>query len=276
MPCLTNPPEWRGVECGGQARLYNAESNPTRLTHPIRIYPTAPSNPSSVYRSMSVTDRYTQSQTRLHKSVTELDTATALWRRNAANAHLAAHSDELSEGSERHVCFCCAETEVDHSGECKFRCDAGTVVWPDIDATTPQRPRWGVEHRPTPPRLSYAAVRMATKKPNPATELNVATAHWRRNFANAHLAAASRLLCQHITMPLQGTPPAYPAIREPRCAPARHLLRDISICRFGHICDVSPYRKGIADRANAGASEFAECAHSELSTQLWVPPLTVV
>ena len=39
---------------------------------------------------MSVTDRYTQSQTRLHKSVTELDTATALWRRNAANAHLAA------------------------------------------------------------------------------------------------------------------------------------------------------------------------------------------
>ena len=40
---------------------------------------------------MSVTDRYTQSQTRLHKSVTELDTATALWRRNAANAHLAAY-----------------------------------------------------------------------------------------------------------------------------------------------------------------------------------------
>ena len=78
------------MECGGQARLSNAESNPTRLTHPIRIYPTAPSNPSSVYMSMSVTDRYTQSQTRLHKSVTELDTATALWRRNAANAHLAA------------------------------------------------------------------------------------------------------------------------------------------------------------------------------------------
>ena len=91
-PCLTNPPEWRGVGCGGQARLSNAESNPTRLTHPIRIYPTAPSNPStsSVYMSMSVTDRYTQSQTRLHKSVTELDIATALWRRNAANAHLAA------------------------------------------------------------------------------------------------------------------------------------------------------------------------------------------
>ena len=40
--------------------------------------------------SMSVTDRYTQSQTRLHNSVTALDTATAHWRRNAANAHLAA------------------------------------------------------------------------------------------------------------------------------------------------------------------------------------------
>ena len=40
--------------------------------------------------SMSVTDRYTQSQTRLHNSVTELNVATALWRRNAANAHLAA------------------------------------------------------------------------------------------------------------------------------------------------------------------------------------------
>ena len=42
---------------------------------------------------MSVTDRYTQSQARLHKSVTtELNTATAQWRRmrNAANAHLAA------------------------------------------------------------------------------------------------------------------------------------------------------------------------------------------
>ena len=41
--------------------------------------------------AMSTTDRYTQSQTRLHKSVTtELNTATAQWRRNAANAHLAA------------------------------------------------------------------------------------------------------------------------------------------------------------------------------------------
>ena len=28
---------------------------------------------------MSVTDRYTQSRTRLHKSVTKLDTSTALW-----------------------------------------------------------------------------------------------------------------------------------------------------------------------------------------------------
>ena len=56
LPCLTNPPKWRGVECGGQARLSNAESNPTRITHPIRIYPIAPSSPSSVYMSMSVTD----------------------------------------------------------------------------------------------------------------------------------------------------------------------------------------------------------------------------
>ena len=39
---------------------------------------------------MSVTDRYAQSQTRLHNSVAELNVATALWRRNAANAHLAA------------------------------------------------------------------------------------------------------------------------------------------------------------------------------------------
>ena len=39
---------------------------------------------------MSVTDSYMQSQMRLHNSVTELDTATAHWRRNAANAHLAA------------------------------------------------------------------------------------------------------------------------------------------------------------------------------------------
>ena len=47
----------------------------------------------SICRSMSVTDRYTQSQTRLHKPVaTELDTATEKWRRNAANAHLAAHA----------------------------------------------------------------------------------------------------------------------------------------------------------------------------------------
>ena len=36
---------------------------------------------------MSVTDSYTQSQTRLQNSVTEQDTATAHWRRNAANAH---------------------------------------------------------------------------------------------------------------------------------------------------------------------------------------------
>ena len=39
---------------------------------------------------MSVTDSYTQSQTRLHNSATALDAATAHWRRNAANAHLAA------------------------------------------------------------------------------------------------------------------------------------------------------------------------------------------
>ena len=39
---------------------------------------------------MSVTDSYTQSQTRLQTSVTELNVATAHWRRNAANAHLAA------------------------------------------------------------------------------------------------------------------------------------------------------------------------------------------
>ena len=36
---------------------------------------------------MSVTDSYTQSQTRLQNSVTELNVATAHWRRNAANAH---------------------------------------------------------------------------------------------------------------------------------------------------------------------------------------------
>ena len=41
---------------------------------------------------MSVTDRYTQSQTRLANSATELDVATALWRRGAADAHLAACS----------------------------------------------------------------------------------------------------------------------------------------------------------------------------------------
>ena len=40
--------------------------------------------------AMSVTDSYTQSQTRLQNSVTELNVATAHWRRNAANAHLAA------------------------------------------------------------------------------------------------------------------------------------------------------------------------------------------
>ena len=49
---------------------------------------------------MSVTDRYTQSQTRLTNSVTELDTATALWRRNAANAHLAAVLEVLCEPSQ--------------------------------------------------------------------------------------------------------------------------------------------------------------------------------
>ena len=40
--------------------------------------------------SMSVTDSYTQSQTRLQTSVTEVNVATAHWRLNAANAHLAA------------------------------------------------------------------------------------------------------------------------------------------------------------------------------------------
>ena len=40
--------------------------------------------------AMPVTDSYTQSHTRLQTSVTELDTATAHWRRSAANAHLAA------------------------------------------------------------------------------------------------------------------------------------------------------------------------------------------
>ena len=39
---------------------------------------------------MSVTYSYTQSQTRLQTSVTELNVATAHWRRNFANAHLAA------------------------------------------------------------------------------------------------------------------------------------------------------------------------------------------
>ena len=39
---------------------------------------------------MSVTDGYTQSHTRLQTSVTELNVATAHWRRNVANAHLAA------------------------------------------------------------------------------------------------------------------------------------------------------------------------------------------
>ena len=49
--------------------------------------------------SMSVTDSYTQSQTRLHNSVTELDTATAHWRRNAANAHLAARGFGITYNS---------------------------------------------------------------------------------------------------------------------------------------------------------------------------------
>ena len=50
----------------------------------------APQNPPSVYIPMSATDSYTQSHTRLQTSVTELNAATAHWRRNVANAHLAA------------------------------------------------------------------------------------------------------------------------------------------------------------------------------------------
>ena len=46
---------------------------------------------------MSVTDSYTQSQTRLQTSVTELNVATAHWRRNAANAHLAADTYNRGE-----------------------------------------------------------------------------------------------------------------------------------------------------------------------------------
>ena len=52
---------------------------------------------------MSVTDSYTQSQTRLHNSVTALDTATAHWRRNAANAHLAAHFSHLLCQGQEHL-----------------------------------------------------------------------------------------------------------------------------------------------------------------------------
>ena len=47
---------------------------------------------------MSVTDRHTQSQPRLRNSVTELNVATAHWRRNAANAHLAAQLAAAAEG----------------------------------------------------------------------------------------------------------------------------------------------------------------------------------
>ena len=90
LPNYSFRAEWSKL-LGGQARVSNAESN--NSSNPwtlIRSYPIAPSNPSSVYIPMSVTDSYTQSQTRLHNSVTALDTATAHWRRNAANAHLAA------------------------------------------------------------------------------------------------------------------------------------------------------------------------------------------
>ena len=45
---------------------------------------------------MSVTYRYTQSQTRLQNSATELNVATAHWRRIAANAHLAATYTNLA------------------------------------------------------------------------------------------------------------------------------------------------------------------------------------
>ena len=48
--------------------------------------------------SMFVTDRYTQSLTRLTNSVTvELNVATAQWRRNAANAH--AHLAAVTYGA---------------------------------------------------------------------------------------------------------------------------------------------------------------------------------
>ena len=39
---------------------------------------------------MSVTDSYTQNQTQLQNPVTELNVATAHWRRDTPNAHLAA------------------------------------------------------------------------------------------------------------------------------------------------------------------------------------------
>ena len=90
LPCLTTPSERSGVSLLRDRRDFVTPSLTTRLTHPDPENPIAPSSPSSVYMSMSVTDSYTQSQTRLHNSVTALDTATAHWRRNAANAHLAA------------------------------------------------------------------------------------------------------------------------------------------------------------------------------------------
>ena len=89
LPNFSFRAEWSKF-IGGQARVHNAESNNSSNPPLIRKYPIAPSNPSSVYMSMSVTDSYTQSQTRLQTSVTELNVATAHWRRNAANAHLAA------------------------------------------------------------------------------------------------------------------------------------------------------------------------------------------
>ena len=74
----------------GASREFVTPSPTTRLTHPDPEYPIAPPSPPSVYMSMPVTDRHTQSQTRLQNPVTELSAATAHWRRNAANAHLAA------------------------------------------------------------------------------------------------------------------------------------------------------------------------------------------
>ena len=46
--------------------------------------------------SMSITDRYTQSLTRLHNSVTELNVATALLQHKSANAHLAARTPVIA------------------------------------------------------------------------------------------------------------------------------------------------------------------------------------